>query len=356
MRTSDFDFDLPQELIAQEPTRERDQSRLLVLDRRTESIVHAVFSDLPSHVQPGDVVVLNDSRVLPARLRGLNRRTGGRFEVLLLHQAAINDWWAMVRPGNRAREGTLIDVIGPSGLPSGIHANVVEINAEGHRRLAFHGAPDLIHVLERIGETPLPPYIRRETGATAQDRERYQTVYAEPAGSVAAPTAGLHFTPRLLKHLQAKGATLVTVTLHVGPGTFAPVKTESLAAHSMHHESYEITAEAAQVINEAKRLQHRILAVGSTSLRVLESAARDSGFVEGRRGTTDLFLYPPCSFRVVDCLLTNFHLPRSTLLMLVSAFASPGRTDGTELIRRVYAGAIVRRYRFFSFGDAMLLL
>lgn len=358
MRTDDFDYDLPEELIAQQPAAARDQSRLLVVRRADQSLAHRRFRELPAYLCQNDVLVLNDSRVLPARLRGVNARTGGEFEILLLEENAPNDWWAMLRPGKRARLGTEIQIRDRRGAACGISVIVTDINAEGHRRLQFRGTGDLRRDLPALGETPLPPYIRRAGPAElAGDVERYQTVYARPPGSVAAPTAGLHFTPELLAAIRARGVALAFVTLHVGLGTFAPVKAATPAGHVMHEERYELGAEAAQIINAAKARGGRVIAVGTTSLRVLESVAEQhDGAVAPASGRTRLFVYPPRQFRVVDALLTNFHLPKSTLLMLVSAFAAPGETRGRELILRAYAEAVRERYRFFSYGDAMLIL
>ena len=302
------------------------------------------------------MLVLNNSRVIPARLRGANARTGGQFEILLLEENATNDWWAMLRPGKRARVGAQIVLHDPKGNPAGICATVVETNDEGNRRLKFSGTPDIRDQLERLGETPLPPYIHRDH-ELPEDRERYQTVFAENAGSVAAPTAGLHFTPELLEQIRGRGVQVCFVTLHVGPGTFLPVKTETLAAHKMHEERFEIGEETARIVNEAKNSGRRVIAVGTTTVRVLESvAARNNGKIVENAGKTRIFIHPPFRFQIVDALLTNFHLPCSTLLMLASAFAAPGETRGREMILAAYAEAIRERYRFFSYGDAMLIL
>ncbi len=304
------------------------------------------------------MLVLNDSKVIPARLRGKNHETGGEFEILLLEETTANDWWAMMRPGKRARIGTRIDLITHEGAPTNLHATVTAMNAEGHRRLQFEGAVNLRDHLHALGEMPLPPYIKRASHAElAGDLARYQTVYAKPAGSVAAPTAGLHFTPALLENIRHLGAQICSVTLHVGLGTFAPVKTDTLSEHVMHEERYEVNAASAQIISEAKAQGRPVIAVGTTSLRVLESvAAANDGRIVAGSGRTRLFVHPPYRFQVVDALLTNFHLPRSTLLMLVSAFAAPGELHGREAILRAYAEAVRERYRFFSYGDAMLIL
>jgi S-adenosylmethionine:tRNA ribosyltransferase-isomerase len=356
MRTADFHYDLPPELIAQDPTSERDQSRLLILHRASRRTEHRRFTELLDFFQDGDVLVMNDSRVIPARLRGANPRTGGQFEILLLEENATNDWWAMLRPGKRARIGTEIFMSGTDPNTRDITATVLATNADGHRRLRFRGTPDISAVLDMLGEVPLPPYIRRSAAPGAFDRERYQTVYAHTAGSVAAPTAGLHFTEALLERIRARGVQTCFVTLHVGLGTFAPVKSETLAAHKMHEERYELGAATAGVIAVAKREKRRVIAVGTTSVRVLETVAAREGGITAGRGRTDIFIYPPYGFRVVDALLTNFHLPCSTLLMLVSAFADPGGVRGRDLILSAYAGAVRERYRFFSYGDAMLIL
>ncbi|HWX20018.1 MAG TPA: tRNA preQ1(34) S-adenosylmethionine ribosyltransferase-isomerase QueA [Candidatus Binatia bacterium] len=358
MRTGDFDFHLPQDLIAQAPAPQRDQSRLFVVRRDSGHMEHRHFPDLLDYLGTGDILALNNSRVIPARLRGTNAKTGGRFEVLLLEENSVNDWWVLMRPGKRARVGTQIDLYDAQGWPSPVQAVVLDTNAEGHRRLRFTGTPNVVNALETLGEIPLPPYITRpNTSQMDEDRQRYQTVFAQPAGSVAAPTAGLHFTESLLKELQSRGVQVCFLTLHVGLGTFAPVKAENPAAHVMHEERYDISEETARQINEAKRAGRRVLAVGTTTVRVLESvAAQHRGRLVAGSGRTKIFIYPPYEFKVVDGLLTNFHLPRSTLLMLVSAFAAPGETSGRELVLSVYAEAVRERYRFFSYGDAMLLL
>jgi S-adenosylmethionine:tRNA ribosyltransferase-isomerase len=348
LRTSDFDYSLPPELIAQSPAPHRDQSRLLVLHRSTGQIEHRRFLDLPDYLSPSDVLVLNDSRVIRARLRGRNARTGGAFEVLLLEENAENDWWVMTRPGRRATPGTTIQILRHDKMPSGFEAEVLAVNAEGHRRVRFSGPKNVLTVLDALGETPLPPYIRR-TREQPADRERYQTVYARADGSVAAPTAGLHFTPELLESIRARGVRICFVTLHVGLGTFAPVKADRPEEHVMHEERFSIGAETVEAIRQAQRDGRRIVAVGTTTLRALESAAGPG------QGRTRLFIRPPCDFRAVNALVTNFHLPRSTLLMLACAFAAPGQTAGIEVMQRAYREAIARQYRFFSYGDAMLI-
>jgi S-adenosylmethionine:tRNA ribosyltransferase-isomerase len=357
MRTADFDFELPPALIAQTPAPQRDQSRLLVLHRGTRQVEHRHFRDLLEYVCPGDVLVLNNSRVIPARLRGVNTHTGGQFEVLLLEENAENDWWVMLRPGKRARIGTQITIRDLRGQPSAVHATVLAKNDEGHRRLRFSGLPDISEILNVLGEVPLPPYINRPDRSQMEaDRVRYQTVFAQPAGSVAAPTAGLHFTEPLLGEIRARGGQVCFVTLHVGLGTFAPVKAEILTAHTMHEERYELTEETARTINLAKQQGRRVIAVGTTTVRVLETLARASASpLAPGKGKTSVFLHPPYDFKIADALLTNFHLPRSTLLMLVSAFAAPNATHGRELMLSAYAEAIRLRYRFFSYGDAMFI-
>ncbi len=357
MRTADFNFDLPPGLIAQHPAPQRDESRLLFLHRADGNIEHRQFRDLPGVFRAGDVLVLNNSRVIPARLRGANARTGGKFEILLLEEKAPNDWWVMLRPGKSARVGTQI-VFHDNRQMTRICATVVEVNDEGHRRLQFSGTPDISRELDRLGEVPLPPYITRANpDEMGEDKERYQTVYARTDGSVAAPTAGLHFTGKLLDEIRARGVTICFVTLHIGPGTFAPVKTETLAAHKMHEERFELGEETVHAVNEAKNAGRRVFAVGTTTVRVLESvAAANNGKLNVYKGQTRIFIHPPFQFQIVDALLTNFHLPCSTLLMLVSAFAAPGETRGREMILSAYAEAIRKRYRFFSYGDAMLIL
>lgn len=388
MRTSDFDFDLPPELIAQTPTPRRDESRLLVLHRDSGKIEHRRFRDLLDYLRGGDVLALNNSRVLPARLRGVNVHTGGQFEVLLLEENARNDWWVMLRPSRRARAGTQMVLRYPHGKASAIRATLLDKNHEGHCRLRFSGAPNITDLLELLGEVPLPPYIRRaDDHQRQQDRQRYQTVFAQPPGSVAAPTAGLHFTESLLDEIRLAGVQICFITLHIGLGTFAPVKTETIAAHAMQAERYELSEESARKINQAKQTGRPVIAVGTTTMRVLESLAesssaplflpastcssqlspsppqspapathaRKSGVLAGS-GKTQIFIYPPYHFKIADALLTNFHLPRSTLLMLVSAFAAPNETRGRDLILSAYAEAIGEGYRFFSYGDAMLIL
>ena len=358
MRTADFDFSLPDELIAQNPATERDQSRLMVLDRVSKALEHRRFFDLPDYLRKGDVLVLNDSRVIQARLRGINAVTAGAFEMLLLEERGLNDWWALLRPGKRAHVGTRMRILDAAGEISGIEGSVTETNEEGHRRLKFSGTQNILEELASLGEMPVPPYISRaDAGSRLEDRERYQTVYARSAGSVAAPTAGLHFTQRLLEQIRSRGVKVCFVTLHVGLGTFAPVKTEMILAHKIHSENYRLSEDTALAITEAKKSGGRIFAGGTTTVRVLESiAAQSGGSIRAAAGKTQIFIYPPRDFKVVDALLTNFHLPRSTLLMLVSAFAAPGKISGGEVVLNAYKLAVKERYRFFSYGDAMLIL
>jgi S-adenosylmethionine:tRNA ribosyltransferase-isomerase len=356
MRAADFDYALPPELIAQHPAPARDHSQLLVLDRNTGALEHRRFFALPEFLRAGDILVLNDSRVIPARLRGVHATTGSPLEILLLEENSLNDWWAMLRPGKRARDGTKISLLDPEKNHSAVSAVVAEINAEGHRRLKFSGTENILHELERLGEVPLPPYIERPQ-QSVEDRDRYQTVYAGRAGSVAAPTAGLHFTTALLEQIRALGVEVCAVTLHVGLGTFAPVKTELISQHTLHTERFEISPSAARSINAARSTRRRIIAVGTTTARVLESVAASSAqTISAGAGRTNIFIHPPFQFKIIDGLLTNFHLPRSTLLMLVSAFAAPGEVRGREIILSAYAEAVRRRYRVFSYGDAMLIL
>jgi len=358
MRTADFNFILPPELIAQQPTSQRDESRLMVLHRLSGRIEHRRFREVLDFFRAGDVLVLNNSRVLRARLRGTNAQTGGAFEILLLEENAVNDWWALMKPGKRARVGTQINLQTTQGDSTPFSATVTATNAEGHRRLHFDGVGNLVEGLDEFGEIPLPPYISRKPhDISANDLQRYQTVFAQPIGSVAAPTAGLHFTEQLLAAIRARGVEIHFLTLHVGLGTFAPVKTETLAAHVMHEERYEIGATTAHAVNAAKATGRRVIAVGTTSVRVLESvAAQQNRRLVAGTGRTKIFIHPPREFQIVDALLTNFHLPCSTLLMLICAFATPGATPGREVILCAYAEAIRERYRLFSNGDAMLLL
>jgi S-adenosylmethionine:tRNA ribosyltransferase-isomerase len=341
--TADFEFDLPPEQIAQTPSERRDRSRLLVLDRASGTLRHRVFSDLAELVRPGDAVVLNETRVFPARLRG-RRAGGGDAEVLLLHPAAEGTglWLALVRPGAKLRPGRTIVV------SEQLAVEIVEQRETGERVVRLVTDLPLEDALRRFGEVPLPPYVRR--GVTEEDRERYQTVYARERGSVAAPTAGLHFTPELLERIEARGVELIRLVLHVGPGTFRPVEVEDPVSHAMHSEWYRVDVAAAEGINRVRRAGGAIWAVGTTTVRTLETVADAEGVVHAGEGWTDIFIRPPYRFRAVDRLVTNFHLPRSTLLMLVSAFG------GYELVMRAYREAVTEGYRFYSYGDAMAIL
>ncbi len=341
MRTSDFDYELPEELIAQHPVEPRDAARLLVLHRADGRIEHRIFREIGAYLRPGDLLVVNDTRVLRARLRGRLVTTGGAVEALLLRDLGEGRWEALVRPGRRLRPGRRAEFTGAAGS---VEAEVEAVLEGGERVLRFPMGVDP----QAFGETPLPPYIHEPL----TDAERYQTVYAREPGSAAAPTAGLHFTPRLLEELQAGGVELVTITLHIGPGTFRPVSVEDPRQHPMHAEYYRISQAAAQAITAARARGGRVVCVGTTTVRVLEQAALDAGDgpLTAREGWTRLFILPGHQFRLTDALITNFHLPRSTLLMLVSALA------GRDLILRAYREAVAQRYRFYSFGDAMLIL
>lgn len=339
MKKSDFWFDLPSELIAQTPLEQRDMSRLMHLNKKTGAIEHLHFSDLPRFLQPGDCLVLNDSRVLPARLIG-HRGTGGQVEVLLLKDLGNDEWECLTKPGKKARPGAEI-TFGNDDLT----AQVLSTGEGGTRRIKFQYDGIFLEVLERLGKMPLPPYIHTEL----QDNERYQTVYSKVVGSAAAPTAGLHFTPELLDQIRAKGVNICFVTLHVGLGTFRPVKEDDIESHEMHSEFCIMPKKTADAINEAKRTGHRVVAVGTTSCRTIESFAHEDGTMTETSGWTDIFIYPGYQFKCVDALVTNFHLPESTLIMLVSALA------GRENVLNAYHSAVTERYRFFSFGDAMLI-
>ena len=339
MKTSDFTFDLPPELIAQTPLERRDASRLLALDKNTGGFRHMRFYDLPSLLRPGDCLVLNDSRVLPARLVG-RRAGGGACEVLLLTDRGNGVWECLVRPGRRLRPG--------AGITFGdgeLSAEIADVTEGGNRLVRFSYEGIFLEILERLGKMPLPPYIRAEL----EDAERYQTVYSREVGSAAAPTAGLHFTRELLERVQAMGVKVCYVTLHVGLGTFRPVKTENLDEHEMHSEYCVIPQETANLINETKRAGGRVICVGTTSCRTVESWAGEDGTLSASAGWTNIFIRPGYRFKVLDALITNFHLPESTLIMLVSALA------GRERVLDAYAEAVRERYRFFSFGDAMFI-
>ena len=339
MKTSDFYYELPPELIAQTPLERRDGSRLMVLDRHTGAVRHEHFYDLPSHLRSGDCLVLNDSRVLPARLIG-HRESGGVSEVLLLTDKGDNVWECLVRPGKKLRPGTLV-TFGDGELT----AEILEVLPDGNRLVKLHYQGILLEVLERLGRMPLPPYIKAEL----EDQERYQTVYSRVPGSAAAPTAGLHFTPELLEQIRAMGVNVVYVTLHVGLGTFRPVKAEDIEAHDMHAEYCMVPEETARIITETKRNGGRVICVGTTSCRTVESFANEDGTMDPHAGWTKIFIYPGYRFKCLDALVTNFHLPESTLVMLVSALA------GREQVLNAYRQAVEERYRFFSFGDAMLI-
>ena len=339
MKTADFNFDLPPELIAQTPLERRDGSRLMTLDKRTGEIGDRHFYDLPSLLRPGDCLVLNDSRVLPARLLG-RRSGGGACEVLLLIDRGDNVWECLVRPGKKLRPGAAV-TFGEGELT----AEIIGETEGGNRLVRFHYEGIFLEVLEHLGRMPLPPYIKEELA----DGERYQTVYSRVVGSAAAPTAGLHFTKELLEQVRAMGVKVCYVTLHVGLGTFRPVKEEEITDHDMHSEYCVIPQETADIVNETKAAGGRVICVGTTSCRTLESWAREDGTLEAKAGWTNIFIYPGYRFKVIDALITNFHLPESTLIMLVSALA------GRENVLRAYRRAVEERYRFFSFGDAMFI-
>ena len=339
MKKLDFYFELPPELIAQTPLEKRDSSRLMCMDRVTGEVSHRVFSDLAELLRPGDCLVMNDSRVLPARLLG-TRETGGAVEVLLLRDLGGGEWECLTRPGRKTRPGTRLSFGGGE-----LSADVVSVAEGGNRVIKFNYDGIFLEVLERLGKMPLPPYIKEEL----QDSERYQTVYSRELGSAAAPTAGLHFTKELLEKIAAKGVRECFVTLHVGLGTFRPVKEDDIEDHDMHSEFCIIPEETARIITETKRAGGRVVCVGTTSCRTIESFANEDGTVDAKSGWTDIFIYPGYKFKCMDALITNFHLPESTLVMLVSAFA------GREHILNAYNEAVANKYRFFSFGDAMYL-
>ena len=337
---SDFYFELPQELVAQDPLEERTSSRLLVLDKRTGAVSHHGFREIGEFLRPGDCLVLNDTKVIPARLLGEREGTGAHVELLLLKRRSGDVWETLVRPGKKCRPGTRLTF--GDGL---LKAEILDTVEEGNRLVRFDYEGIFEEVLDRLGEMPLPPYITHKL----QDRNRYQTVYARHEGSAAAPTAGLHFTKELLARLEEKGVRLAYVTLHVGLGTFRPVKEENVLEHHMHTEHYQVSRETADLINDTKAQAGRVVCVGTTSCRTIESAADERGMVHPGSGDTDIFIYPGYRFRVLDALITNFHLPESTLIMLVSALA------GREHVLAAYEEAVRERYRFFSFGDAMLV-
>ncbi len=341
MKTSDFYYDLPEELIAQDPLEDRSGSRLLVLDRQTGKREHKIFRDVIDYLNPGDCLVVNNTKVIPARLIGSKVGTDAKIEVLLLKRKEDNIWETLVKPGKKCKVGTKISF--GEGLLTG---EVVDIVEEGNRLVKFSYEGIFEEILDQLGQMPLPPYIHHQL----QDKNRYQTVYAKHDGSAAAPTAGLHFTPELLEKIREKGVKIAHVTLHVGLGTFRPVKVEDVTEHHMHSEFYIVEEDQAKLINETKQAGGKIVAVGTTSCRTLESATGEDGILKAGSGWTDIFIYPGYQFKLIDRLITNFHLPESTLVMLVSALA------GKENIMAAYKEAVKMRYRFFSFGDAMLIL
>ena len=340
MKTSDFYYDFPKELIAQTPVEPRDSSRLMLLDRSTGEISHRHFYEIIDSLNPGDLLVANDSRVLPARIYGVKDETGARVEFLLLRQITGNRWETLCKPGKKAREGASFTF--GDGL---LRATVAEVKDDGNRIVDFECDENFFATLDKIGQMPLPPYITEEL----KDKERYQTVYSHELGSAAAPTAGLHFTTELMQRIKDKGVSIAYVTLHVGLGTFRPVKVDDVTNHKMHSEHYEIPEETARLINETKKNGGRVIAVGTTSCRTLESVASFYGEIKPCEGFTDIFIYPGYEFKVLDGLITNFHLPESTLIMLVSAFA------GYDNVMNAYKTAVEEKYRFFSFGDAMFI-
>lgn len=340
MKTSDFYYDLPQELIAQTPLEDRSSSRLMVLDKKTGEIEHKHFYNIIDYLNSGDTLILNDTKVLPARLYGVKEGSGGAIEFLLLHKHSLDIWEVILRPGKKAKPGARF-VFGNGELK----AEVLEIVNEGNRLVKFEYEGVFEEVLDRLGEMPIPPYITKKL----EDKNRYQTVYAKHPGSAAAPTAGLHFTPELIDRIKDKGVNIGFVTLHVGLGTFRPVKVEDVNEHKMHSEFYSISAQTAKLINDTKQRGNRVISVGTTATRVLETVGMKSPILSEDTGWTDIFIYPGKKFNVVDSLITNFHLPESTLIMLVSALA------GKENVLNAYKEAVNQKYRFFSFGDAMLL-
>ncbi len=341
MNVKDFYFDLPQELIAQDPLEDRSASRLLVLDKETGEVTHRHFRDIKEYLKPGDCLVINDTKVIPARLLGTKKDTGAKIEVLLLKRREDDIWETLVKPGKKARPGAELEF--GEGL---LKATVVEVADEGNRLIQFHYDGIFEEILDQLGQMPLPPYITHQL----KDKNRYQTVYAKHQGSAAAPTAGLHFTKELLAEIKELGVEIAHVTLHVGLGTFRPVKTENVLDHHMHSEFYMVEESEAQKVNKAKTSGGRIICVGTTSCRTIESAAGEDGLLKAGSGWTEIFIYPGYQFKLLDCLITNFHLPESTLVMLVSALA------GREWVLSAYGEAVKERYRFFSFGDAMLVI
>ena len=341
MKTSDFFYELPEELIAQDPLEDRTASRLLVLDRKADKLEHKIFSDVIDYLNPGDCLVINNTRVIPARLIGEKEDTGGKVEILLLKRRENDIWESLVKPGKKLRPGARV-TFGDGRLK----AEILEIAEEGNRLVKFYYEGIFEEILDSLGEMPLPPYITHKL----EDKEMYQTVYAKFDGSAAAPTAGLHFTNELLEKIRQKDIKIASITLHVGLGTFRPVKVEDVNNHHMHTEWYEVNKEAADIINETKKNGGRVICVGTTSCRTIESVADENGLMSAKTGETDIFIYPGYKFKVMDGLITNFHLPESTLVMLVSAFA------GKERVLSAYETAVKERYRFFSFGDAMILI
>ena len=340
MNVKDYDYDLPEELIAQDPLEDRCSSRLMVLDRQTGVVEHRHFTDILEYLHPGDCLVINNTKVIPARLFGVKEDTQAKIEVLLLKRKEDDIWETLVKPGKKAKPGTKL-VFG-DGL---LTAEVVDVVEEGNRLIQFHYDGIFEEILDQLGQMPLPPYITHQL----KDKNRYQTVYAKYDGSAAAPTAGLHFTKELLQKVKDMGVDIAEVTLHVGLGTFRPVKVENVLDHHMHSEFYMVSQEAADKINRAKGSGHRVIAVGTTSTRTLEAAADENGRLHETSGWTEIFIYPGYQFKVIDALITNFHLPQSTLVMLVSALA------GREHVLHAYETAVKEKYRFFSFGDAMLI-
>ena len=340
MNVKDYDYDLPEELIAQDPLEDRSSSRLMVLDRQTGDVEHRHFTDILEYLHPGDCLVINNTKVIPARLFGVKEDTQAKIEVLLLKRKENDIWETLVKPGKKAKPGTKL-VFG-DGL---LTAEVVDVVEEGNRLIHFEYDGIFEEILDQLGQMPLPPYITHQL----QDKDRYNTVYAAHSGSAAAPTAGLHFTPELLKEIEEKGVDIARVTLHVGLGTFRPVKVDDVENHHMHSEFYMIDEEAAEKINRAKENGHKVICVGTTSCRTIESAADENGKLKACSGWTEIFIYPGYQFKVLDELITNFHLPESTLVMLVSALA------GREHVLAAYEEAVKERYRFFSFGDAMFI-
>ena len=340
MKTDDFDFELPEELIAQEPILKRDSSRLMVVDKKTGSISHHIFTDIVDLLNKGDVLVLNDTKVIPARLFGIKENTSAHIEVLLLNNIENNIWSCLVKPAKRVKEGTIISF--GDGL---LKAKCLEVDDEGIRKIEFKYDGIFMEILDKLGTMPLPPYIKTKL----KDKDRYQTVYAKNIGSAAAPTAGLHFTNELLEKIKNKGIIICYVTLHVGLGTFRPVKVEDVSKHKMHSEYYEMNEETANILNKAKEEGRRIISVGTTSVRVLETVMNKYNYFCKCSGWTDIFIYPGYKFKGIDNLITNFHLPKSTLIMLVSALAS------REIILNAYKEAVKEKYRFFSFGDSMFI-